>query len=116
MYISILLFVIGMIVLAWYLIKRSAGRMGELLTNGIETKAQVKQKGSLRGPTSLHDWEILYEYADQTGATHRHMSVVSEKEFDALHVGGSIDIVYSAKHPANSSPKSMVDLVRKAQK
>lgn len=108
----LLVLVVGaMIVL---LVKRGL-QFRELCEHGVETTGQVISKRSVKpGPSTSRRQKLTYCYTDSVGTSHEHTSVVTWDVFNRHDDGGPIEIVYSAKSPAVSAPKYLVDQARSA--
>lgn len=103
----LLVLVVGaMIVL---LVKRGL-QFRELCEHGVETTGQVVGKRSVKaGPSTSRRQKLVYRYTDGAGAAHEHTSVVTWDVYSRYDKGSAIEVVYSAKNPAVSAPKYLVD-------
>jgi hypothetical protein len=100
----------GMIYLA---ISRTM-QMKELTDQGVDTKGIVTEKKSLpRARSSNRYNKIAYTYQDREGKSYAGATELDFSEFDQLQIGGPIEVVYSAKHPGMSAPRSYVDSARR---
>lgn len=90
-------------------------QMRELCLHGIETSGLVVEKTShRRGGGKSRTPRLFYTYTDKNGVTHKHASFVSWDAYEKHQQGGKIEVVYSAKNPAVSAPKYLVDQARAA--
>lgn len=106
-----MLIVCGIIFLA----VRRGLQMRELCDHGLEATGQIFSKRSVSaGKSTSRQRKLAYRYTDSSGATHEHTSVVSIEQYEKHDEGGPIEIVYSAKRPAVSAPKYLVDECMKA--
>ena len=102
---------IGMIFLA---AKRGL-QMRELCEHGVETAGVIFSKRSVAaGKSTARRWKLVYRYQDSSGASHEHTSIVTIEGYQNHEQGGPIQVVYSAKNPAVSAPKFLVDQCRAA--
>jgi hypothetical protein len=87
----------------------------ELCEHGVETTAQVVGKRSVKaGSSTSRRQKLVYRYTDSAGMTHEHTSVVTWDVYNRYDEGSEIEVVYSAKNPAVSAPKYLVDQARGA--
>jgi len=108
----LLVLIVGAIIVL--LVKRGL-QFRELCEQGVEITGQVISKRSVKpGPSTSRRQKLAYRYTDSTGAAHEHTSVVTWDVYSRHDDGGPIAIVYSAKNPAVSAPKYLVDQARSA--
>jgi hypothetical protein len=89
--------------------------MRELCEHGVETTGQVVGKRSVKaGSSTSRRQKLVYRYMDSTGVSHEHTSVVAWEFYSRHDEGSAIEVVYSAKNPAVSAPKHLVDQARAA--
>ena len=82
----------------------------ELQQHGVETRGRVTEKRQTRRRGVTSTW-IRYDYADETGKTHRSgRNLVTPEAWTTHEEGGPIAIVYSRRQPKISAPRYLLDL------
>jgi hypothetical protein len=113
-FLAVLLFVVLGCLAIFIGLLRVARRWGEeaieLQWHGVEVTGTILEKRSYRSrrQQSTH---IRYEYVDQFGKRHRSRpNLVTPEAWEAHEEGGPIQVIYSARRPAISLPKYLMEL------
>jgi hypothetical protein len=89
---------------------REALRFRRLLASGVVTRATVVRKArDDSGSESVVHYLVAYEFFDaQRDVVVHEKDLNSRAFFDSVAAGDQIEIVYDARHPGDSYPRSQV--------